>query len=98
MKSLSILSALALGVAPAFSSPAGNKPVIIQMFEVSSIIVVHLHHSDSGFQWNWPSIASECTNFIGPAGYGYVQVSPPNEHITGTTWYVLSLLTARASV
>ncbi|KAG8948519.1 hypothetical protein FRC04_009729 [Tulasnella sp. 424] len=39
------------------------------------------------FQWNWDSIATECTQFIGPAGYGYVQVSPPQEHITGTQWW-----------
>ena len=25
------------------------------------------------FQWSWDSIAAECTNFLGPAGYGYVQ-------------------------
>lgn len=25
------------------------------------------------FEWTWDSIASECTDFIGPAGYGYVQ-------------------------
>ena len=25
------------------------------------------------FQWSWDSVAQECTNFIGPAGYGYVQ-------------------------
>jgi hypothetical protein len=25
------------------------------------------------FEWSWDSIASECKNFIGPAGYGYVQ-------------------------
>ncbi|KAF8632286.1 hypothetical protein AX17_004885 [Amanita inopinata Kibby_2008] len=25
------------------------------------------------FEWTWDSIASECTNFIGPAGYGFVQ-------------------------
>ena len=28
------------------------------------------------FQWNWDSIADECTKFIGPAGYGYVQGQP----------------------
>ena len=27
------------------------------------------------FEWNWESIATECTNFIGPAGYGFVQGS-----------------------
>lgn len=25
------------------------------------------------FEWNWASVAAECTNFIGPAGYGFVQ-------------------------
>jgi len=39
------------------------------------------------FQWNWDSIASECTNFIGPAGYGYVQVGTASEHIQGSQWW-----------
>ncbi|KAF8883882.1 glycoside hydrolase family 13 protein [Gymnopilus junonius] len=39
------------------------------------------------FEWNWDSVAAECTNFIGPAGYGFVQVSPPQEHITGSQWW-----------
>lgn len=39
------------------------------------------------FQWSWNSVAAECTTFIGPAGYGYVQVSPPAEHITGAQWW-----------
>ncbi|KAJ7771487.1 alpha-amylase [Mycena metata] len=39
------------------------------------------------FEWPWDSVASECTNFLGPAGYGYVQVSPPTEHVTGTQWW-----------
>ncbi|KAJ6474893.1 glycoside hydrolase [Mycena sanguinolenta] len=39
------------------------------------------------FEWNWDSVAAECTNFIGPAGYGFVQVSPPQEHIQGTQWW-----------
>lgn len=25
------------------------------------------------FEWSWDSVASECTSFIGPAGYGFVQ-------------------------
>lgn len=25
------------------------------------------------FEWTWDSIAAECTNFLGPAGYGFVQ-------------------------
>ncbi|CAE6405542.1 unnamed protein product [Rhizoctonia solani] len=39
------------------------------------------------FEWSWDSIAAECTNFIGPAGYGFVQVSPPSEHISGPQWW-----------
>ncbi|KIM89391.1 carbohydrate-binding module family 20 protein [Piloderma croceum F 1598] len=39
------------------------------------------------FEWTWDSVASECTNFIGPSGYGYVQVSPAQEHVTGDQWW-----------
>ncbi|MFV0285122.1 MAG: carbohydrate-binding module family 20 domain-containing protein [Demequina sp.] len=39
------------------------------------------------FQWTWDSVASECTDVIGPEGFGYVQVSPPQEHIRGTNWW-----------
>ncbi|KDQ58178.1 glycoside hydrolase family 13 protein [Jaapia argillacea MUCL 33604] len=39
------------------------------------------------FQWSWDSIASECTNFLGPAGYGYVQASPAQEHVQGPQWW-----------
>jgi alpha-amylase len=40
------------------------------------------------FEWNWNSVASECQNFLGPNGYGYVQVSPPQEHVRGQEWWV----------
>ncbi|KAI0659088.1 glycoside hydrolase [Cubamyces menziesii] len=39
------------------------------------------------FEWTWDSVAAECTNFIGPAGYGFVQVSPAQEHIQGSQWW-----------
>ncbi|KAJ7702356.1 glycoside hydrolase superfamily [Mycena rosella] len=39
------------------------------------------------FEWPWDSVAAECTSFLGPAGYGYVQVSPASEHITGSQWW-----------
>ncbi|MGX1130216.1 alpha-amylase [Streptomyces glaucescens] len=39
------------------------------------------------FEWNFASVAKECTTRLGPAGYGYVQVSPPAEHITGSQWW-----------
>src|SRR5436305_8343632 len=34
------------------------------------------------FEWNWNSIAGECTNILGPGGYGGVQVAPPEESVT----------------
>ncbi|GGP97826.1 alpha-amylase family protein [Streptomyces mutabilis] len=39
------------------------------------------------FEWNFASVAEECTTTLGPAGYGYVQVSPPAEHIQGGQWW-----------
>jgi alpha-amylase len=41
------------------------------------------------FEWNWPSVASECTNVLGPQGYGAVQVAPPEDSLTrdGHPWW-----------
>jgi alpha-amylase len=39
------------------------------------------------FEWRWNDIADECENVLAPAGYTAVQVSPPNEHITGPAWW-----------
>ena len=39
------------------------------------------------FEWTWPSIARECEEFLAPAGYTAVQVSPPQEHAEGPQWY-----------
>ncbi len=36
------------------------------------------------FEWNWPSVAKECTTVLGPAGYGGVQVSPPQDSLRRT--------------
>jgi alpha-amylase len=48
-------------------------------------VIVHL------FEWPWASIASECTNVLGPKGFGGVQVSPPQEHVVlpgqGYPWW-----------
>jgi len=48
-------------------------------------VIVHL------FQWPWDSIARECTDVLGPAGFGGVQVSPPQEHVVlaerGFPWW-----------
>ena len=43
------------------------------------------------FQWTWNSVASQCRDTLGPAGYGAVQVSPPSEHVvlpgSGYPWW-----------
>uniref|UniRef100_A0A1W7RB82 Alpha-amylase n=1 Tax=Hadrurus spadix TaxID=141984 RepID=A0A1W7RB82_9SCOR len=41
-------------------------------------VLVHL------FEWKWKDIAEECEQFLGPYGFGGVQVSPPNEN--GIVW------------
>ncbi|GHC91695.1 alpha-amylase [Nocardiopsis terrae] len=52
---------------------SANSPVPLQ--EGDGDTIVHL------FQWNWDSVAAECADFLGPNGYGGVQVSPPQEHV-----------------
>jgi alpha-amylase len=43
------------------------------------------------FDWPWTAIGSECTNVLGPDGYGAVQISPPQEAIVlaadGYPWW-----------
>ena len=39
------------------------------------------------FQWSFSSVAKECTDVLGPKGYGWVEVSPAQEHILGSEWW-----------
>jgi alpha-amylase len=39
------------------------------------------------FKWRWPDVATECTTFLGPNGFGGVQISPPQESITTDAWW-----------
>jgi alpha-amylase len=41
------------------------------------------------FEWTWTDVARECETFLGPKGFGGVQVSPPNEHaaIANGPWW-----------
>ncbi|CAH2048503.1 unnamed protein product, partial [Iphiclides podalirius] len=49
--------------------------------------IVHL------FEWKWRDIADECERFLGPKGFGGVQISPPSENLITRlpngkrTWY-----------
>ncbi|AEV86508.1 alpha-amlyase [Actinoplanes sp. SE50] len=46
---------------------------------------VSLNNSDvtaNLWEWNFDSVAAACTSQLGPAGYGAVQVAPPQESVT----------------
>ncbi|MEO6703165.1 MAG: alpha-amylase family glycosyl hydrolase, partial [Jatrophihabitantaceae bacterium] len=36
------------------------------------------------FEWNWKSVANECTTVLGPKGYAAVQVAPPQDSLSRT--------------
>ncbi|MFI0710302.1 alpha-amylase family protein [Streptomyces inhibens] len=39
------------------------------------------------FEWKYADVAKACTDQLGPAGYGFVEVSPASEHIQGDQWW-----------
>jgi len=53
---------------------AGGAPPRISGPPKAGGAFVHL------FEWKWTDIAAECENYLGPAGFAAVQVSPPSEH------------------
>jgi len=75
---------LGLGVVPALTAAPPAKAGI-GFSPGAKDVIVHL------FQWPWASVASECTNVLGPRGFGGVQVSPPQEHVVlpgqGYPWW-----------
>ncbi|KAG0149600.1 hypothetical protein CROQUDRAFT_669121 [Cronartium quercuum f. sp. fusiforme G11] len=40
------------------------------------------------FQWSHEEVARECEEHLGPAGYRWAQISPPQEHLSGDQWWV----------
>ncbi|QSB12932.1 alpha amylase C-terminal domain-containing protein [Natronosporangium hydrolyticum] len=58
----------------AAATPAASQTATAADSSVGGTIV-HL------FQWRWESVAQECADVLGPAGYHAVQVSPPQEHV-----------------
>ncbi|MDM8532043.1 pullulanase-type alpha-1,6-glucosidase [Anaerolineales bacterium HSG25] len=55
---------------PAKEQNAGNG----QLLALNHTTFVHM------FEWKWTDIAQECEEYLGPKGFGAVQVSPANEH------------------
>lgn len=39
------------------------------------------------FQYNWNSVAKQCTEVLGPNHFEFVLLSPAQEHITGEQWW-----------
>ncbi|PZS34944.1 MAG: hypothetical protein DLM58_04810 [Pseudonocardiales bacterium] len=80
--SLSVLPVVALTVAGAISvAPAGavaapSERAALGPAAVNRDVTANL------FEWNWNSVARECTDILGPGGYGAVQVAPPAESIS----------------
>lgn len=62
MRGLSVACAMLLSSLPALASAAPLNPS-------TSFATL--------FNWRWIDVATECTNRLGPLGYGAVQVSPP---------------------
>ncbi|TLS42820.1 glycosidase [Streptomyces montanus] len=77
MASRPLSGALALAVAALVMSPTVAQASPPGSKDVTAVL----------FEWKFDSVARECTNTLGPAGYGYVQVSPPAEHIQGSQWW-----------
>ncbi|CAG9125505.1 unnamed protein product [Plutella xylostella] len=61
-----ILLLSAVAVATAYKNP---------YYAPGHSAMVHL------FEWKWDDIAAECERFLGPKGFGGVQISPPNENL-----------------
>jgi hypothetical protein len=71
-----------------------QKPVkVVDPPSSRNFISPHFAKGHSGivqlFEWKWRDIASECESFLGPKGFGGVQVSPTNENaiVEGRPWY-----------
>jgi alpha-amylase len=67
---------------------AASGLVALLLPTVTAHAAVNLNNSDvtaNLWEWNWNSISSACTNQLGPAGYGAVQVAPPEESVSLAT-------------
>ncbi|GAA1364302.1 carbohydrate-binding module family 20 domain-containing protein [Streptomyces beijiangensis] len=80
MASRSLSAALALSVAAALSVVVASAPAHAAPTGDKDVTAVL-------FEWKFDSVAKACTDQLGPAGYGSVQVSPPQEHIQGSQWW-----------
>ncbi|GAA4587941.1 alpha-amylase [Actinoplanes octamycinicus] len=79
MRKRTLVLGAATSVALAAASLAGVS------LATTASAAVTLNNSDvtaNLWEWNFRSVAAACTNQLGPAGYGAVQVAPPQESVT----------------
>ena len=72
----------------AASLVAAGGLVAFSLPTLSAHAAVSLNTSDvtaNLWEWNWNSVAKACTDQLGPAGYGAVQVAPPAESVSLAT-------------
>ncbi|MFB7910123.1 carbohydrate-binding module family 20 domain-containing protein [Kitasatospora sp. NPDC056076] len=75
---LAASAALALSLGTALGAPAAQAaPPANNGKDVTATL----------FEWRFDSVAQACTTTLGPKGYGFVEVSPPQEHIQGPQWW-----------
>ncbi len=78
------LAAAGLAAVPGAASAAAQvRPVASAPHAAAHDVSANL------FEWNWPSVATECTDVLGPAGYGSVEVAPPQDSVSiaGHPWW-----------
>lgn len=76
--SLAAVAALVVGVVVAMQP---KPPVIDYRFTEDSVGM-------QMFGYNWNSLKSECTDYLGPNGVDWILVDPPSDHIRGTQWWI----------
>ncbi|WP_228644716.1 carbohydrate-binding module family 20 domain-containing protein [Microtetraspora sp. AC03309] len=59
-------------VAVAVAATPANAAVTLN----DSVVTANL------WEWNWKSVSAACTTHLGPAGFGAVQVAPPQESVS----------------
>ncbi|MFC4498881.1 MULTISPECIES: carbohydrate-binding module family 20 domain-containing protein [Streptomyces] len=72
------VAAAALAFAGATALPAATAHADVT---TSGDVIANL------WEYNWNSVASECTNVLGPNGYGAVWVAPPAESLKQPSYY-----------
>ena len=71
-----------------FATVAALLPSASSLAETPTQVVTTQSVGVQMFEWTWNALAKECTSNLGPAGYDWVEVSPPQEHIIDSQWWV----------